>query len=92
MENIYLQGITPEQLNAIIQDGIKAQIQELKSSSKPPQPEKDLTRSEAAKSLSISLVTLSSWVKKGILRAYRIEGRVYIDRDSISNARKPIKF
>lgn len=45
-----------------------------------------LTRKEAAAMLQISLVTLSEWVNKGVLRAYKIGRRVYLKTDEISAA------
>ena len=87
-----MQGITPDQLNAKFQEGVRAQIQELISRSKPQQPNKYLTRKEAKNILSISYPTLTDYIKKGVLKAFRIEGRVFILRSSIDEAMKPINF
>jgi hypothetical protein len=42
-----------------------------------------LTREEAADFLKINLSTLHAWQKKGIVRAYYIENRVYYLREEL---------
>ncbi len=42
-----------------------------------------LTREEAAKFLKINLSTLHAWQKKGTVRAYYIENRVYYLREEL---------
>jgi len=45
-----------------------------------------LTRKETAKRLHISLPTLSQHVKDGILKAYRLKGRVLFKLEEIENS------
>ena len=61
-----------------------------------PQPEAEntdklLTRREVLKLLSISPPTLSAWQKKGSLKAYRINRRVFFRKSDIHTALKPVK-
>ncbi|MEN3323748.1 helix-turn-helix domain-containing protein [Mariniflexile soesokkakense] len=44
------------------------------------------TRETTAKMLCISLPTLNEWTKTGIIKAYRIGGRVLYKHEDISNA------
>ena len=53
--------------------------------------EKYLTRKEVAKSLSITLPTLSVWTKSGKLKAYRISRRVWYKSDEVEKCLKPMK-
>lgn len=43
----------------------------------PDQEEKPLTQEEAIKFLGKTRQTLSSWRRKGIIKAYRLGGRIY---------------
>ncbi|WP_020597798.1 helix-turn-helix domain-containing protein [Spirosoma panaciterrae] len=50
-----------------------------------------LTRHEVAEILKISVVTVWSWTKKGILQSYRIGNHVRYKRSEIIKAPAPIK-
>ena len=43
----------------------------------PPDEERPLPQNEATKFLGKSRQTLASWRRKGIIKAYRIGGRIY---------------
>ena len=45
-----------------------------------------ISRSEIAKELSVSLVTIDQWCKKGILKRYRIGNLVRFKRSEIEEA------
>ncbi len=51
-----------------------------------------LTRQETAEILKISLPTLHSYVKEGIVSAYRIGGRVRFKKSDIDEALKKIEI
>jgi len=52
----------------------------------PPPDEKYLTRQETAKILQVTLPTLSDWVKRGKIKAYRINTRIRFKKSDIENA------
>lgn len=90
MENqILLQGITLEQLNQCLLEGVDVRLRELNDKSEL-EPLQYLTRQEVAQKLSISLPTLHNWVKKNVLKAYRIGNRVYFKSDEIDQSLRPI--
>ena len=91
MKQIQFIQITPEQLQNAIIDGVKTQLQELKSHFQPKQPPEYLTRNEVAKILHIDLSSVHNWTKKSILKAYQIGGRVYYKRSEIENAMVELK-
>jgi len=90
MKQIILQGVSVEQLNELIQEGVRENLKELIDSSKPQQ-EKFLTRQEAADLLRISLPTLTDYVKRGIITANRISNRVLFKRSDIDQSLKQIE-
>ena len=47
-----------------------------------------LTRTEVASKFKVSLVTISDWVRKGFLKAYKCGNRVYFIPDEVENALK----
>lgn len=72
---IYLNGLTTDQLSEIIRESVRDEINNIK----PPQPKSEtkyLTRKETARRLKVSLVTLTDWVNRGKIKAYKIGGRV----------------
>lgn len=86
---IFLQGITLDQLNQHLLNGVDARMKELAERSEN-EPVQYLTRRELANKLSISLPTLHDWVKKGLLKAYRMGNRVYFKSDEIDDSLRPI--
>lgn len=50
-----------------------------------------LTRKETATLLNISLPTLNTWTKNGILKKHGMEGRVYYKKDEVLDSIKKIK-
>ena len=86
MQQILLNQITPQQLQEIIANTLKAEIDALRSLFKPKAPNTLLTRDEAAEKLKINKSTLHNWTKKNILKSYGIEGRVYYKSEEIEQA------
>ncbi|AMQ57090.1 helix-turn-helix domain-containing protein [Algoriphagus sanaruensis] len=86
MKEIMLISLTPEELEGIIR---KAVLDAIKSNVLPstlPAPERFLTRKETADKLKISLVTLHSWTKSGLIPSYVIGGRVLFKESEIENS------
>lgn len=84
---ILVNGITPQQLTETILKGVETQINDLKKTFTPKQPDDFLTRTETAKLLKISLTTVHEWAKEstGILKAYKVGNRTYFSRKEIEN-------
>lgn len=83
MSNFQFIQVTPEDLANLIQESVK---QSLPSSLLPPvdSPQKEiLTRRETANLFSISLVCLHDWIKKGILKPYKVGNKTYFKRSEI---------
>ncbi len=83
IQAIQIQGVTAKDL-------IKAFKQEIKDlfpkNQNQTSSEKLLTRSETAKLLHVSLVTLHNWTKEGILTAYRIGNQVRYKESEVIQA------
>jgi len=86
MGQIQFIGITPEQLQDAIIEGVKTQLQDLKENFEPKTPVEFLTRKETAKLLNINLSTLHQWVKSKKLKAYGMGNRVYFKRSEIESS------
>jgi excisionase family DNA binding protein len=65
-------GITPQQLKELILLGVKAELDALTKDFQPKKLPEYLTRKEVAAILKVSLVTISDWNKKGIIKPYRL--------------------
>ena len=86
MENIQFIQVTPEQLKAAIIDGVKIQLEEIKTYLQPIEPTTYLTRQEVAKLLSVDLSTVHNLSVKGTLQKYQIGGRVLYKRKEVESA------
>lgn len=88
-------GISPEELKESILQEIRFELESIRQSFQVEEQKNEveyLTRKEAAKLLKISLVTISDWNKKGILKPYRIGNLIRYKRDEIEAALIQIKF
>jgi len=65
-------GITPQQLKESILSDVRVELQNITQNFQPKKQPEYLTRKEVAKILKVSLVTLSDWNKKGVLKPYRL--------------------
>lgn len=83
MKQIQFIQITPEQLQNAIIDGIKIQIEDLKSHFTPKEPTEYLTRKEVSQLFKVDISTIHNWTVKGILKAYSIGRRVYYKRSEV---------
>ena len=91
MSNLQLIQVTPVQLEQLIKEVVKEQLEELKKFFSPKEPTELLGRNETAEMLKINVSTLHNWVKKGKLKSYGIEGRVYFKRSEIEQALVELK-
>lgn len=65
-------NVTPDQLKESILSDVRAELKEIVLNFQPKKQPEYLTRKEVAKILKVSLVTLSDWNKKGVLKPYRL--------------------
>ena len=72
---IQLHNTDPETFKLEIVSEITSKIEEMKNSLRP-NSSTWISRKQASDLLGVSLVTISDWSKKGILKAYRIGNRV----------------
>ena len=86
MSTIQFIQVTPDQLKTAIIEGVKSQIEDLKSHFQPKEPKQYLSRQEVSNMFSVDLSTVHNWTKKGILTAYQIGGRVYYERTEVENS------
>ncbi len=86
MENSILFSQIPiNDLRIIIQESVREEMQ--KNSISPPQPETEfITRKETCQILGVSLPTLNSFTKQGIIIGYRISSRVRYKKSEILEA------
>lgn len=89
---IILQGITfdalLEHIDAILEKRLNEKIEELN----PKKGYKYLSRKEVCQILKVSLVTISDWSKRGIIKSYRIGSRVRYKSDEVEEALIKRKF
>lgn len=71
-----LEEITVSELGNLISDIVKTEIKNLPKEPSYSKKEVYGSRKEVAKSLRISLPTLNQLTKTGILKGYRLQGRV----------------
>jgi len=64
---------------------LKTELQEIRQELKK-QPTDFLTRSDVANMFTVSLVTVSDWTAKGLLKSYKLANRVYYKRGEIEQA------
>lgn len=83
-----IQGISAETLLKEFED-LRSQLKTLQSQPTIP-VERLITRDETAKLLGVSLVTLHSWIKSGILVAYRIGNKVRFKESEVYDSLQKI--
>jgi excisionase family DNA binding protein len=79
-------GITPLQLQELILLGVKAELDALTKDLQPKKLPDYLTRKEVAAILKVSLVTLSDWNKKGVLKPYRLGNLIRYKSSELESA------
>ena len=83
-------SLTVEKLENIIENKISKAIEKLKLKQVETSPKADklLTRNETASLFGISLVTLNKWSKLGILKSYKIGGKVLYKLSELEQIKK----
>ncbi len=75
-----------EDLTASISKAVEKIFDRFKENFQPKEPTIWITRKEVGEILSISLVSVDIWTKKGILTAYRIGNKKRFKRTEIESA------
>lgn len=93
MENqIQFIQTTPKQLSALINEGVKIQLEQLRNELQNQEAiDELLTRKEACEFLQINSSTLWHWTNKNKVQAYGIANRRYYKRSELLEALKPLK-
>jgi excisionase family DNA binding protein len=79
-------GITPSELKESILSDVRAELKLITQNFQPQKQPEYLTRKEVAKILKVSLVTLSDWNKKGVLKPYRLGNLIRYKSEEIDQA------
>lgn len=83
MENQLIFNLKIDELKSIINESVSNAF------AKIPQPKEEetlLRRKEVAKLLSVSLVTISDWMKTGKLPYHRINTRIFFKKSEVMEA------
>ena len=86
MENIILHSTTLKDFQTIIGEIVREELRQFKPEQPQPAPSEYITRREVCALLKISLATLHYYSKDGILKSYRIGGRVLYKLVEVQNA------
>lgn len=82
-------NFSQEEFAELISKSVKSQFEELVKESNKEQPQNDseiyLTRKEASKFLKVSLVTVHSWMKSGIIRPLKIGNKTMFNKVELIN-------
>jgi excisionase family DNA binding protein len=79
-------GISPTELKDYILKDVRTELKAITQHFQPVKPAEYITRKEAAKILKVSLVTLSDWNKKGVLKPYRLGNLIRYKRTELDEA------
>lgn len=79
-------NVTPQQLKESILSEVRTELQNITLNFQPKKQPEYLTRKEVAKILKVSLVTLSDWNKKGVLKPYRLGNLIRYKREELEKA------
>lgn len=79
-------GVTPQQLTSNILKDVRTELKEIVQNFQPKNQPEYLTRKEVAEILKVSLVTLSDWNKKGVLKPYRLGNLIRYKRAELDQA------
>jgi excisionase family DNA binding protein len=83
---IQIQELEPEELTGRLEK-ITKELQLLRTElSSRKEPADYITRQEVAAMLHVTLPTVHDWIKKGILKSYKIANRVFLKRGEVETA------
>ena len=82
MQNIQFIQVSPQELANLIQESVKQSLPDFPIQKDSNQKE-ILTRLETAQLFSISLVCLHDWMKKQIVKPYKVGNKTYFKRSEV---------
>lgn len=92
MENsILLQNVSTEQLEQLISNVVKSQLDDFKKSFNTQNHDVLLTRAETCEFLKINSSSLWAWTNKGKVTAYGIANRRYYKKAELLECLTPLK-
>lgn len=86
MSNLFIEGAKADDFFeefSMIKKGLRLLEATLNNQSKPTDY---LTRQDVSEIFKVSLVTVSDWTAKGLLKSYKLANRVYYKRGEIEQA------
>ena len=85
MQKITLIEVSPSELTNLIKEELRPELENIvkQLNSNQTNEKEFLTRKETADYFKISLVCLHDWVKKGILKKYRVGNRAYFKHSEL---------
>ena len=89
MESTILTNVSTHELRDLISESVRKELENLCPVSK--QENELLTRKQVAEILSISLVTLNDWTKRGLIPALRIGSRIRYNKADVMAALNEVK-
>lgn len=93
MENtILLHKITSEELQEMIREIVRSELDAFRQKTGKSDPDVLLTRSEASEFLKISLTTLWNWTKSGKIAAYGAGNRVYYKKNELLESLRAFRY
>jgi len=87
-KTIELRQISLNELKEIISESVRIEMQNFGGTKNKKE---FLSREEVASLLGVSLVSLHSYTKEGILQSYKIAGRVLYRQDEVIEAIRKVK-
>jgi excisionase family DNA binding protein len=91
MNSVFIQGISLEDLETLIEKKIERGLENFTQRKSPTEPNILLTRKQAAKVLSLSLPTLHKYTLEGLIPCYRIGSTTRYKESEIIKALEVIK-
>jgi excisionase family DNA binding protein len=85
MQNLIMTSIPLDQLQNFISEAVRNELNNVQPIA-PPDKEKYITRKETAQILGVSLVTIHSWTKTGLINGYRIGTRIRFKESEIMDS------
>ena len=83
MTQVQFIQVSPQELATLIQESVKQSLPVQPHPSIESKQKEILTRIETANLFSISLVCLHDWVKKKILKPYKVGNKTYFKRSEV---------
>jgi hypothetical protein len=85
-QNLILTSIPEIEFRELISSAVNEALAGIKPKEQTPSPVEFLTRKQTAERLKVSLPTLHQWSKTGVVKGYRISGRVRYKSQEIEAA------